>query len=108
MTQQYTPNIGQEPAADARRDAIHFAVAPVIAGELLEPGQHVGMVDGKFYWSVNDEQKIGVVDPFLKESVERGHRFWLMLYPNTVTSLRHVWEHPAFKPKLPIKEACHE
>jgi len=76
-----------------RRDAIHLAVEPVIAGERLYCGQHVGILDGK----ANTKAKhVGVVDPFLKEGVEIGQRFWLVVYPRTITSLRHVWSHPDF------------
>jgi hypothetical protein len=100
MTQQYTPNLGNLPDDDARRDAVHIAVAPVVAGSRLQPGRRVGLAsDGRAY-SVQVEQ-IGVVDPFLTEPVEAGQRFWLFLYPNTVTSLRHVWTHPAFTVKEP-------
>lgn len=78
---------------DARRDAIHVAVAPVEAAEDLLPGQHVGLVAGR---ASAEAESIGVVDPFLTSPVLKGQRFWLFLYPNTVTSLRHVWTHPAF------------
>ncbi len=94
---------------DRRRDAIHIAVAPVTAAERLAPGQHVGLVrDGSLELVGPCDRAIGIVDPFLPEAVEPGRRFWLFLYPGTVTGLRHVWTHPAFaaaaaavKEKLP-------
>jgi hypothetical protein len=106
VMQQYIPNIGELCHDNARRDAIHFAVAPVVAAERVRPGQHVSLTLDKYQHatSLNPTQRVGVVDPFLREDVEQGQRFWLMLYPNTVTSLRHVWSHPAFAPKLPVKE----
>jgi hypothetical protein len=36
------------------------------------------------------------VDPYLKSPVMPGQRFWLFLYPQSISSLRHVWSHPAF------------
>jgi hypothetical protein len=79
-----------------QRDAIHVAIAPVVANESLEPGQHVGLnEEGKA--TNKTENPIGIVDPFLKERVPKGFRFYLCLYPNTVTSLRHHWSHYAFK-----------
>jgi ABC-type nitrate/sulfonate/bicarbonate transport system substrate-binding protein len=87
------PQVGKLIDSDARRDAIHVAVAPVEAAEDLQPGQHVGLVAGLASGTV---AAIGVVDPFLTEAVRKGQRFWLFLYPNTVTTLRHVWTHPAF------------
>jgi hypothetical protein len=79
--------------ADARRDAIHVAVAPVVAGERLYPGQHVGVRDGR---GTAGATHIGIVDPFLPGPVYQEQRFWLFLYPGSITSLRHHWEHPEF------------
>lgn len=77
----------------AGRDAIHLAVEPAVAVEKLFPGQHVGFVAGGVGTSKNP---VGIVDPFINGFVAPGQRFWLVVYPRTITSLRHVWEHPAF------------
>lgn len=83
---------------DAERDAIHIAVAPVVANERLYPGQHAGLSfhSGVERASSNAKKMIGVVDPFLKHAVEPGQRFWLFLYPGSIRSLRHTWQHDAF------------
>ena len=83
------------------RDAIHVAVASVTAGRGLRPGQHIGFeIDGGTERvSFDAAPLIGIVDPFLKRSVEPGERFWMFLYPNTITSLKHQWTHPAFGPE---------
>src|SRR5688572_7679973 len=95
---EQTPRLGQLiEDGDRRRDAIHIAVAPVTAAERLAPGQHVGFVRERDLELVGScDNPLGVVDPFLTEEVEAGQRFWLFLYPGTVTSLRHIWTHPAF------------
>lgn len=76
------------------RDAIHLAVEPVIAAHTLRPGEDVGFVDGGVGTCKNP---VGIVDPFLKDTVKAGERFWLVVYPRQITSLRHVWTHPAFE-----------
>lgn len=76
------------------RDAIHLAVEPVIAGETLFPGQHIGLSNGKAYSTC--KKKLGIVDPFVIGSVPKGSKFWLVVFPRQITSLRHVWSHPDF------------
>lgn len=77
-----------------KKDAVHIAVAAVEANQNLEPGDHVGLLaDGK---AANITKSIGIVDPFLKQAVRRGDKFWLYLYPGSITSLEHKWTHPAF------------
>lgn len=77
------------------RDAIHLAVEPVEAGVKLAVGAHVHLRDGKAY-ATSPGEGVGIVDPFLMDAVKKGERFWLVVYPRQITSLRHVWTHPAF------------
>lgn len=92
--------LGQLITDKAFRDAVHIAVAPVVAAEYLEPGEHVGLQeDGTA--SCCARPLIGIVDPFLRETLHNGQVFWLCLYPGTTHSLRHSWTHPAFTAKVP-------
>lgn len=88
------------------RDAVHIAVAPVTAGERLHPGEPIGFVerDTTVVLGVPDCDSIGIVDPFLKDAVEKGQQFWMYLYPGSITSLRHEWTHDAFpSPDAPVR-----
>ncbi|KGM36176.1 hypothetical protein [Inquilinus limosus] len=92
----HDPKIGEIITnPDAKRDAIHFAVAPVTAAHHLRPGDRVQLRDDGTATNATDKV-IGIVDPFLDENVKKGDRFFLFLMPNTITSLRHAWAHPAF------------
>lgn len=76
------PKLGQViPDSTAGRDAVHVAVIPMLALRVMQPGEHLTN---------------GVVDPFLKNPVLPGQWYYLCLFPGTVTSLRHVWTHPAY------------
>lgn len=78
------------------RDAIHLAVEPIEAGETLQPNDDVYVNDGRAY-KYGKGKRLGKVDPFLPGSVHPGQRFWLVVYPRMITSLRHVWDHPDFE-----------
>ena len=103
MIDQTTPTVGKLLDSTAGRDAIHFALAPVVAAERLLPCQRVQLDDAGR--AVAGPESIGLVDPFLTAAVQPGERFWLFLYPGTITALRHVWVHPAFAPKVPKENA---
>ncbi len=91
--------IGKLVTSPQARDAIHVAVAPVKATEMLWPGQPVRLVPGyedQAQAAIRGVDAIGIVDPFLTEGVFPGQCFWMFLLPGTITSLRHDWTHPAF------------
>lgn len=83
---------------DTMRDAIHIAVAPCKngEGEPLYPGQRVGLRPNSSDRACSSDNPIGIVDPYLDEYVKPGEWFWVLLFPQTITSLRHQWAHPAF------------
>lgn len=86
--------LGMVISENEKRDAIHLAVEPVVAGMKLRPGEDVGFFSDGTVGKVSNP--LGIVDPFLKTPVQAGQRFWLVVYPRQITSLRHVWEHPDF------------
>ena len=86
------PKLGKLCDSMTRRDAIHVAIAPVQADVVLLPGNRVG-ADGK----PTTKPHVGIVDPFLDGEVKPGQWYYICLFPGTVTTLRHAWEHPAFK-----------
>lgn len=89
--------LGKLITNEQQRDAIHIAIAPVVANEKLAPGDHIGLLPNGKAGEVSSP--VGVVDPFLTKIVRPGESFWMLLYPNTITGMRHEWEHPAFSPK---------
>lgn len=90
--------IGEEE----KRDAIHLAVLPVIAGSNITPGSDVKLDGEGLAVNAYEDDGIGIADPFLKlpgrygmdGSIQPGQRFWLVIYPRKINSLRHVWTHP--------------
>ena len=86
--------LGKIITTEQHRDAVHIAVAPVVAGcDGMTPGRHIGIIEGEIAGFV--ENAIGIVDPFLPYAPQKGQRFWMYLYRGSITSLRHEWTHPA-------------
>lgn len=78
------------------RDAIHLAVEPVKCGPYhLDPGQLAVIVNG-VACPADRDVATGIVDPFVDMTIYPGQMFWFVVLPRTITSLRHVWSHPAF------------
>jgi hypothetical protein len=82
------------------RDAVHVAVFSATSDENLSPCQPVGLVehtgrDAKVRSAAGES--VGIVDPFLKGIAGAGSRFWVYLYPRTITGLAHQWTHPSFE-----------
>lgn len=102
--------LGKLVEGDAQRDAVHVAIAPVVALEGLQPGDHIGFISGGTYrvGKVSPDLSVGIVDPYLQHRVSPGDKFYMLLHPQTVTSLRHDWTHPAFPSQLPINEQAYD
>jgi hypothetical protein len=83
-----------------KRDAIHLAVLPVVAGCKLHAGQPIDVKKGTNIAYPSTDSSLGIVDPFLKEIVYPDQMFWMVLRPRLITSLRHVWSHPSFEDEL--------
>lgn len=99
--------IGKILGTGQERDAIHIAVAPVKAAKTLHPGRHVGLnKDGDADPLV--DTTVGIVDPYLTAPVKPGERFFIFLYPNTITGLRHVWTHPVLDSKEALDKSDSE
>ncbi|AFC21951.1 hypothetical protein GAP32_492 [Cronobacter phage vB_CsaM_GAP32] len=84
---------------EEKRDAIHLGVEPVVAGEDIAVGANIGIDKDGFAYATDyrtDIKPVGISDPFLKERIQKGESFWLVVYPRQITSLRHCWEHPDF------------
>jgi len=96
--------LGMIHTREEKRDAIHLAVLPVECAQgFLLAGQHVRLVDGKARLAEPyADDAIGIVDPFLNRPVSDGQRFWLVIYPRVITSLRHVWTHPAIADEVGV------
>jgi hypothetical protein len=88
-------NLMEAPPHTGLRDAIHVAVISVTAWGSLNRGDRVKWHRKGVSVRVchSDEDAIGIVNPFLNRA---EGTVWIMLYPNTVTGMKHHWSHPDF------------
>lgn len=108
---------------NAKRDAVHVAIIPVIADQVLIPGQRIGIrqqENGHYRTSSyksDDGHSINggadaVVDPFLTRNVEFGDLFWAIVRPDLVGEVRHDWtllsKPVADKPKPKMPDPLYE
>lgn len=87
-----TPTVGKLLTGGERRDAVHFALAPVIAACALEPGDRARFVKGSTekVCDSSEEDALGIIDPFLTDTVHLGQRCWLFLYPVTAEQIGKI------------------
>ena len=96
MSEDILRSIGTLHDAEMPRDAIHIAVTPVVATTRIAPGEKISFVAGSTEKVAPSADGCGLADPFLNAPVYPGERFWMFMYPGSITSLRHDWTHPAF------------
>lgn len=91
--------LGLVPSVEELRDAVHVAITPAFAGEDLEPGAHVELdtIAMKATPLQLGNRGVGIADPFRTETIKKGSRLWICMYPGSISSLRHDWTHPAFE-----------
>lgn len=103
------PVIGKILAVDQEyeRDAIHVPIMSVVALEELLPGQKIDLKKMQRWEPMLRESfgaskaktkasSVGIVDPYLKDPVKVGEKFYCWIKPSTVHKLWHEWEHPIF------------
>jgi len=85
------------------RDAVHVAVFSAVSDNVVTPGEDVSVVGQKgadvevSLPHPDGSEPVGIVDPFIQnQRINPGKRFWVYLYPRTITGLSHQWKHPAF------------
>lgn len=92
------PKVGKILDADKEytRDAIHVPIMEIISAGILSPGQKVCIINGIAYPHIfnNHLPVVGVVDPYLDNTVDMGQKFYLFLKPESTTRLWHEWTHP--------------
>lgn len=99
------PKIGRILKADKEytRDAIHVPIIPVTCDAYVSAGFSVRVEGSKAI--LDSHSTMGVVDPFLRDVVVPGEKFYVFLKPESTLNLWHDWTHAAIDKKPLKKEA---
>jgi len=98
--------LGKVPQELGIKDAVHVAIVSVRAANAMKPGTKCSINTDGEATDCDGGKHIGVADPFLKNTILRGQNFNLVLNPDIVDNVTHVWDHPKFTfepPKKPVK-----
>lgn len=89
------PILGELLGGGEERDAIHIAIMPARACDYIGAGAHI-RVDARGEARLDGASPNAVADPFLRHQIYPGQKFYALLFPYTIESLRHEWVHRDF------------
>lgn len=100
MIPNVIPKIGEVGTADMGvLDAFHIPGMLVRSLQELWPGDRVRMSNtGKTVLPVEDQGDgnfvavVGIIDPFLTQSIAPGESVWMLFMPGQTNGLRHVFD----------------
>lgn len=104
-------NLFENPTPDSKRDAIHVAIEPAVAGANINLWHKwIRKFNGEWF-PCGEQEAHGIVNCWRSEHLSKGDVFWAMIKPGTVNGMRHHWSHPELDeetPKKPTREESRE
>lgn len=95
-------NLGTVLKEHLPKDAVHLATCTAVTAGWFTPGCRVGIKNGRV--SPIYRPHIGIIDPFIQEeSIPQDSIVIVMLYPKTVSEVRHVWDHEQIDAELELR-----
>lgn len=90
--------VGGESGQLGRRDCVHMPVIVCYSRAFLAPGQPVRLKAGcQEVYASGDEQRHGIVDPFLPDHTNKDQDFLVFLDPKMITSsVQHTFQIDGF------------
>lgn len=94
--------LGKNPKELGVKDAVHVAIVSVRAAHAMNPGTKCTINDNGEACSAGNKG-VGIADPFLKSIIKTGQNFNLLLNPDEVDNVQHIWDHNKFTFDAPAK-----